>query len=306
MKQIKFSDHILPHLIAVGIFLIVTFLFFKPVFFENKKLQQADIQEWEGSSKALRDYRVETGEEGLWTPAMFSGMPAYLINVSWGNKAVTYVKAIMSLSLPHPIANIFLAFVSYYILLLSFGVRLYLAMAGAIAFGLSTYMIIGLSAGHNARIGAIAFMPLVMAGVHLMFSNNKILGFGITTTGFALHLRENHLQMTYYLAIIIVAYGIVQLIYHYKQKSVVLWIKNVGMLVPAVVIAIGTFFGPLWAITEYSAYTIRGKSDLVSAPGNEVQSKDGLGKRYAFEFSNGILEPMTLLIPNFYGGASSH
>src|SRR5690606_11246412 len=114
------------------------------------------------------------------------------------------------------------------------------------------------------------------------------------------------LQMTYYLAIIIVAYGIVQLIYHYKQKSIVLWIKNVGMLVPAVLIAIGTFFGPLWAITEYSAYTIRGKSDLVSAATNEVKSTDGLGKTYAFEFSNGILEPMTLLIPNFYGGASSN
>src|SRR5687768_4132903 len=134
---------------------------------------------------------------------MFGGMPAYLVNVEWGNTTVRLMKQVLSVWLPHPVNNIFAAFVCYYILLLVFGVRPYLSIAGALAFGLSSYLLIGLSAGHNARIGAIAFMPLVVAGIHLAFSDRRILGFGVTAAAFALHLRENHLQITYYLAIIV-------------------------------------------------------------------------------------------------------
>jgi hypothetical protein len=306
MKKIVFSRHVLPHLIAVAVFLVVTIFFFKPVFFEHKKLLQNDIQEWEGSSKELRDFRKETGEEGLWASSMFSGMPAYLINVQWGNQPISYLKTVLAVGLPHPVANIFIAFVCYYIMLLAFGVRPYLSIGGAIAFGLSTYLIVGLSAGHNARVGAIAFMPLVMAGIHLAFTDRRILGLGLTATAFALHLRENHLQITYYFGFIVLGYGLVQLVRYYRANQILEWAKNVGILIPAVLIGIGSFIGPLWAITEYSAYSIRGKSELVSNNANHEEQKDGLGKVYAFEFSNGILEPMTLLIPNFYGGASSN
>jgi hypothetical protein len=304
MRKISLIKDVVPHVIAVAVFFFVTLFFFNPVFFDNKKIAQHDIEEWEGSSKALRDYRNETGEEGLWAPTMFSGMPAYLINVEWGNEPVAYMKRILSLSLPHPVANIYLAFICYYILLLSFGVRPYLAIGGAIAFGLSTYMIVGISAGHNARIGAIAFMPLVMAGIHLVFSGKKFLGFGVTTAGFAMHLRENHLQITYYLAFIVLVYGLIQLIYYFREREIITWAKNVGILVPAVLIAVGTFVGPLWAVTEYTAYSIRGKSELHAANSPSTASESGPGKEWAFEFSNGLLEPMTLLVPNFYGGSS--
>jgi hypothetical protein len=239
----------------------------------------------------------------LWAESMFSGMPAYLINVEWGNGAVRFMKQVLTLSLPHPINNVLASFVCYYILLLSFGVRPYLSIAGAIAFGLSTYMLIGLNAGHNARIGAIAFLPLAMAGIHLMFSNFRLLGFGVTAAGFALHLRENHLQITYYFAMIVAIYGIVQLVRYIRANQTMEWLKNIGFLIPAVALAIGSFLGPLWAVTEYSAYSTRGKSELVNKS-QTAESGSGLGKDYAFEFSNGILEPMTLLIPNFYGGAS--
>lgn len=306
MKKINFSQHILPHAVAIGVFLIVTIFFFKPVFFDNKKIHQDDIEQWEGSSKELRDYRKKTGDEGLWASSMFSGMPAYLINVEWSNKPVTYLKTALSLALPHPVANIYLAFLCYYILLLTFGIRPYLAIAGALAFGLSSYMIVGIIAGHNARVGAIAFMPLIMAGIHLVFSGRMMAGVGVTIAGFALHLRENHLQITYYLAFIVVVYGIVQLIHFTKEKQLSAWFKNVGVLIPAVLIGVGTFMGPLWAITEYTEYSIRGKSELASANAFKTAPASGLGKEYAFEFSNGLLEPMTLLVPNIYGGASSH
>lgn len=300
MKKLNFTGDVLPHLLAVLVFLIVTVSFFNPVFFDKKSLHQPDIIEWEGSSKFLRDFREATGEEGLWTPGMFSGMPAYLVNIEWSNGPVYAFKSILTLGLPHPVANIFAAFVCYYILLLAFRINPYLAIGGAVAFGLSSYMIIGLSAGHNARIGAIAFMPLVMAGIHLVFSGKRWLGFGVTALGMALHLRENHAQITYYLLLIVVAYGIVTLIQHYREKRIADFGKAIAILVPAVLIAVGSFLGPFWAVKEYSQYSMRGPSELAG------ESVDGLSKSYAFEFSNAIDEPMTLLIPNYYGGATSN
>jgi hypothetical protein len=307
MKKIKFTSHILPHLVAVGIFFIITIFFFNPVFFENKILQQYDIQQFIGSSKAIADYRNETGEEALWTNSMFSGMPAYLISVQWGNEAIAYMKRVMSFFLPHPIANIFIAFLCYYIMLLSFRIRPYLAIIGAIAFGLSSYMIIGLAAGHNSRIGAIAFMPLVMAGIHLSFTGRRILGLGVTAAAMALHLRENHLQMTYYLLLIVLIYGLIRLIEAIKNKTLPDLLKTVGLLAVAVLMGAATFFGQFWAIKEYSAYSTRGKSDLAGATVEQItEDAYGISKEYAFEFSNGILEPLTLLIPNLYGGSSGN
>lgn len=302
MKKIRFSDHTLPHLTAVIVFLIVTILFFNPVFFDNKALQQGDIEQWSGSSKELRDYREQTGDEGLWAGTMFSGMPAYLVNLKWSDGAVITMKKVLSVFLPHPVSNIFLAFVCYYILLLSFRIRPWFAIAGALAFGLSSYMIIGLSAGHNARIGAIAFMPLAFAGIHLAFTGKRILGFGITALGMALHLRENHLQITYYLMLIVLVYGLVHLILAIQAKKIGEFFKTILILVPAVMLAAGTFFGQFWAITEYTRYSIRGPSEIATTK-SEADTK-GLSKSYAFQYRYGIWEPMTLFIPNFYGGSS--
>jgi hypothetical protein len=307
MKKINFSSHILPHAIAIGIFLIVTVLFFSPIFFDNKTLEQGDIQQFLGSSKSIVDYRTKTGEEALWTNSMFSGMPAYLVSVQWGNQVLGYLKGVFTLGLPSPTANIFVAFLSYYILLLVFGIRPYFAIAGALAFGLSSYLIIGVLAGHNARIGAIAFLPLLMAGVHLAFSGKRILGLGITTVALAMHLRENHLQITYYLIFIIGAYGIVRLTEAIKEKTLPDFLKNTAVLIPAAILAACTNFGQLWAVTEYTSYSIRGKSELLQTGEKSTDSNaSGLTRERAFEYSNGILEPLTLLIPNFYGGSTSN
>jgi len=303
MKQIRFSEHVLPHLIAVVVFLVVTILFFNPVFFENKSISQSDIQQWSGSSKALRDYRDASGEEGLWAGAMFSGMPAYLVNLQWSDGVVLGLKKVLSIFLPHPVNVIFLAFLCYYILLLSFNVRPWFAIAGALAFGLSSYMIIGLGAGHNARIGAIAFMPLIIAGIHLAFNDRKILGLGVTALGLTLHLRENHLQITYYTVLIVLVYGLVQLIYAIRAKQIANFLKNIGVLVPAVLIAVGTFFGQFWAISEYTTYSIRGPSELTKK--STSNDDHGLSKDYAFAYKYGVGESIALFIPNIYGGTST-
>lgn len=300
--KINFKAQVLPHLIAVIIFLLVTISFFNPVFFDNKSISQHDIQQWEASSKSIRDYRDATGEEGLWASALFSGMPAYLVNLEWSNGIIVAVKKIFAVGLPHPVINIYWAFLSYYILLLAFRVRPMLAIAGALAFGLSSYMIIGVAAGHNGRIGSIAFMPLVMAGIHLAFTNKRIVGFCVTALGLSMHLRENHLQMTYYLLLMVLVYGLVQMIYAAREKKLIPFFTDLSVLIPAALLAVGTFLGQFWAITEYSAYSIRGKSELVSSG----QSASGLDKGYAFYHSSGVLETMTVMIPNFYGGSSSN
>lgn len=305
MKKNTFTHYILPSLVAFIVFLFVTIFFFSPIFFHNKTMEQHDIQQFLGSAKSIIDHRNETGEEALWSDSMFSGMPAYLISVQWGKSPLSYLKRILSLAFPTPVANIFLSFICYYILLVSFRVRPYLAIAGALAFGLSSYMIIGVAAGHNGRIGAIAFMPLVIAGMHLAFTNQKVLGFAITCLGFHLHLRENHLQITYYLFIIACVYGLVRLVEAIRKKEVVnSFFKPMALLLPAILIAAGTFFGQLWAITEYTRFSIRGPSEL-STPGVSKQNT-GLSKERAFEYKYGILEPMTLLIPEFYGGSSAN
>jgi hypothetical protein len=302
MKKINFQTDVLPHAIAVVVFLLVTILFFRPVFFSDMAINQGDINQHIGASKELTDFRKTNHEEGLWAGSVFSGMPAYMISLDWSDEAVTAVKYVMALFLPHPVRNTFLAFICYYIMLLSFRVRPFLAITGAIAFGLSSFMIVGIGAGHNSRIGAMAFMPLAIAGIHLTFTSRKLLGFAVTALGMSLQLRENHLQMTYYLAMIVGVYGLVELISAVREKKLPEFAKTIGLLVGAVILAAGTFFGQLWAASEMATYSRRGGTDLTSTSPNTAGT--GLAKSYAFEYSNGILEPMTLLIPNFYGGGS--
>ncbi len=300
MRQINFKEQILPHLIAVAIFLLITVAYFKPVFFEHKALNQHDILQWEGGAKELLDYRQQHGAEALWTNSMFGGMPGYLVTTKWGIGILTTVQSIISLGLPHPVKIVFIAFLCFYILLLTFGVRPYLAIAGALAFGLSSFNIIGLGAGHNARITAIAYMPLVLAGVHLAFTRSRPGGLALTALALSLQLHANHLQITYYLALIILAYIVVAGIVAVRKKAYVAYLKTGAALLLAALLALGTFIGPFMSTLEYAKYSIRGKSELKQTPGDDAA---GLSKAYAFQYSNGIFEPMTLMIPNILGGS---
>lgn len=300
MKSINFSKQVLPHIVAILVFFITTVAFFNPFFFDNMSLDQHDINQWKGGAQEMIEYREATGEEGLWTNSMFGGMPAYLISVNWDDGIISGFKSVLSLFLPHPVKNIFLGLISFYILLLSFKVRPYLAISGALAFGLSTYMIIGLGAGHNSRIGAVAFMPLVLAGVHTAFTRNKLIGVALTALALALELRENHLQITYYLLIIVVIYGAIQLFEVVKDKKIVDFSKTLALLILAALLGLGTFIGKFWTTYEYGKYSIRGKSELTQTQSSG--EKTGLSRDYAFQYSNDSWGPMTMIVPNFLGG----
>ncbi|MCV9385708.1 YfhO family protein [Reichenbachiella ulvae] len=301
MKHFDFKKDILPHLAAIAIFLIVTIVFYSPVFLENKALPQHDIMQWKGSAQELEEFREQTGEEGLWTNSMFGGMPGYLINVEFSGELTKEIHKLISFYLPHPTGIILIAFISCYVMLLVFGVRSWLAVAGALTFGLTAFNIISIGAGHNSKVTAVAYMPLVLAGVHAAFTNRKWLGFVLTALGLALQLRVNHLQITYYLMIMVLVYGLFQLIQAIQEKKIADFAKTVGILVVAVIISLGANTGRLWTIMEYSPYSMRGKSELTSQGGGE---KTGLEKDYAFQYSNGIMEPLVLFIPNFFGGSS--
>lgn len=301
MIKVNFKTDVLPHIIAISVFLILTVLFFQPVFFEGKSLEQGDILQWEGGAKELLDYREETGEEGLWTNSMFSGMPAYMVSVKWGNELIKTMHAVISLGLPHPVRIIFVSMVSFYIMLLCFKVRPWFAIIGAVTFALSSYNIIGLTAGHNARISAVSLMPLVMAGIHLCFTRNKWLGFSLTALALAMQMRVNHLQITYYLAFIVGMYGLIQLIHAIYKQQLPGFIQRLGLLMLAAILAVGTYFGEFYTTYEYGKYSNRGKSELTQQTDEEM-NKDGLSKPYAFMYSNGLTDPFTLFIPNALGG----
>ncbi len=291
-----------PHIIAIVSFLVISIFIYRPIIFEGKVMDQNDINQGRGAAQEIVDYREATGEEALWTNSMFSGMPAYLISLNWsGSQVLQSAQKFLLLYMPRPVGENFIAFVTFYILLLTFGVRPYLALGGAMAFGLSTFFIVSIQAGHMWKIRAIAYMPLVLAGVRLVFSKKYLMGFILTSFALALEINANHLQITYYLFLLLLIYGISEFVGDYKEKELKGFLNKAVILALAGLLAIGTNLGKLWTTYEYGEFSIRGKSELTSTP---AESKGGLDREYAFSWSSGKWESMTLMIPHIYGGAS--
>ncbi|MDF9798014.1 hypothetical protein OKW21_003277 [Catalinimonas alkaloidigena] len=304
MPKIDFKKQVLPHLVAVIIFLIVTIMFFSPMFFENKTLQQTDVLMGLSSGQELKEYRERTGEEALWTNAMFSGMPAYLISIRYqGEAIIDFLQNLYSFWLPRQAEVIFKGFLSFYILLVIFGVRPYLAIAGAIAYGLGTFNIVSLGAGHIWKVEAIAYMPLVLAGIHLTYRGKLLWGFTLTAVALALEIDSNHLQITYYLLLVVLIYGIAMLVDAIKKKNLKPFVTQSLILILAAALGAGTNLGRLWNTYQYGQYSTRGPSPLSES----VASGDdeGLDRDYVFNYSIGIAETFTLMVPDFSGGASN-
>ncbi len=304
MLRIQFKSQVLPHLIAIAVFLVITLVFFHPIFFGNKAIQQSDVLQGIGAGQEIKEYREATGEEPLWTNSMFGGMPAYLISVVYpGEGIVNTLQTIYSLWLPRTPGIIFKAMLSFYILLLVFGIRPYVAIAGAIAFGLGTFNMISLEAGHVWKVDAIAYMPLVLAGIHVALKGNRMWGFTLTALALAFEIDSNHLQVTYYLLLIVILYGVASLVHAIRVKQLQPLMLNVGILVLAALLAIGTTAGRLWNTFQYSQYSIRGASELSTDQPSD--NEGGLNRDYAFAWSIGTWEAFTLLVPDFAGGASN-
>lgn len=296
--KLQFQKDILPHLLGVILFYLIVVLYFSPMVFDGKIIFQSDILQWEGSAKEVLDYREATGEQALWTNRMFGGMPSYFISLEFAGDITNLLISVLTLGLPHPINGLFFGMLGMYILLLSFRVRPIFAIAGAVAFSFNTYNLLSLEAGHNAKIWAVCLIPLILAGIHLAFQRKQILGAALLALGLLLQLKFNHLQITYYTLIISVIYVGVRLVFDWKKEGIGGLSKTIGFLVIGALLAVGGNLGRLATALEYSPYSTRGKATLETASA-------GLDKDYAFGWSNGILETLTLVVPDFYGGGSN-
>lgn len=297
------AEKSVPHVIAVVLFLIITFAYFYPLL-EGKELIQSDITQFRGMAKEIVDYREETGEEALWTNSMFGGMPAYLISVRYPYNLIRYADRLLSLGLPRPAKYLFLSLVGFYILMLAFRVNPWLGIAGAIAFGFSTYFFIIEAAGHNTKAHAMTYMAPLLAGIVLSFRGRLLLGCVLTGLFLALQIFTNHLQITYYTLLIVIVYGIFELVHAFRNKVLTRFFKTLLILFIPVILAVGVNFTNLYLVWEYGRYSMRGPSEL--ANGEEVNTT-GLDKDYILnDYSYGIPETMNLFIPNFKGGASNY
>lgn len=291
---------ILPHIVAVVLFMAISLAFFSPLL-EGKRLAQHDIAMWKGGAKEVLDHKEKTGEVSLWTNSMFGGMPAYLVSVPYTNNLLRFVDKALN-TIPVPASFIFITMLGFYILMLVMGVNPWLSIVASIAYGLSTYFMIVIGAGHNSKIRAMSYVAPMIAGMLLTFRGKLLSGFALFSLFLGLNLYTGHPQITYYAAFIMAALFIVYLIDNIKSKTYSAIGKTVGVLAIAGVLAIGANFSNLWFTYDYGKDSIRGKSELTDEQHNKTT---GLDKDYATQWSYGPAETFNLLIPNLMGGASS-
>lgn len=291
-------------MIAVVAFAIVSLAYFYPVL-EGKALFQSDIAQFRGMSSEVKEFREQYGEEPYWTNRAFGGMPTYQLSTYYPND---YIKKIDSLLrfLPRPADYLFLYFLSFFVLLMTLKVDWKLALTGAIGFGLSTYLVIILGVGHNAKAHAIAYMPLVLAGILLVFRGKYLPGFVLTALSMALEINASHPQMTYYLLFCVLIFGLVYLVEAFRERQVPEFFKKVLILLGAVILSVGVNATSLMATREYASESTRSASELTINPdGSPKERSTGLSREYITEYSFGILETFDLFIPRFMGGSNS-
>jgi hypothetical protein len=293
----------IPHLVVLLLFVIASLAYFNPVL-SGKQIFQSDIAQYIGMSKQQKDYKAETGEETYWTDAAFGGMPTYQLGARYPHNYIKQLDLTLRF-LPRPADYLFLYFVGIYILLLVLKIDYKLAFLGAIAFGFSTYLIIILGVGHNAKAHAIAYMPLVLSGIMLTFQGKYLWGFLLTTVAMALELVTNHFQMTYYLLFLVICIGIAYLVDAFRKKMLPHYFKAIGVMALGVLIAVGLNATNIMATKEYADISTRGASELTINPdGTSKNSSTGLSYDYITEYSYGKVESLNLFIPRFMGGGS--
>ncbi|MDH7912617.1 YfhO family protein [Winogradskyella sp. SYSU M77433] len=299
-----FLKRFLPHILMIIGFVVLSLAYFSPVL-QGKKIFQSDIMHYIGMAQQQKEFAESTGEETYWTNSAFGGMPTYQLGAKYPHNYIKKLDLTLRF-LPRPADYLFLYFIGFYILLLSLKVDFKLAALGAIAFGFSTYLIIILGVGHNSKAHAIAYMPLVLAGIVLVFRKKYILGFLLTVVASGLEIVANHPQMTYYLLFLIIVLGITYLIDAYKKGVLPHYFKSVGLLALAGILAVGLNATSLMATQQYAKESTRGKSELTINPdGSEKELTSGLNKDYITEYSYGIAETFNLYIPKFMGGGNS-
>ncbi|MDR2449979.1 MAG: YfhO family protein [Prevotellaceae bacterium] len=294
----------LPYLTAIITFYVIAVGYFTPVIFQEKTLYQSDIRNGAGQGRDKHEHFRETGEWSLWGSRMFSGMPTYQISPSYkASPVLNQLRNVFCGWLPSPANHLFGYMLGFFLLLLALRVNPWLAIVGAIAYGFSSYFLIIIEAGHIWKVSVLELIPPTLAGIVWAYRGRWLLGGAFTALFLALQLYSNHIQMTYYFLLFVLVFVVCRLIYDIKNRQGLKFVKASAVLLIAGGIGVGANATNMLMSAKYAEQTIRGKSELTHNAGNKTS---GLDRDYATQWSYGIGETFTLLIPNAKGGATGY
>jgi hypothetical protein len=301
---LKIINKFYPHALAIFGFVFISLLYFYPVL-QGKQIFQSDIAQYTGMAKEQNDFRAAEHVEPYWTNSSFGGMPTYQLGAKYPHDYIGSIDDVLRF-LPRPADYLFLYFLGFYGLLLVLKVDPLKAFFGALAFGFSTYLIIILGVGHNAKAHAIAYMPVVIAGFILVFRKKYVLGGLVTMLATALEINANHFQMTYYLLIFLLILSGYFIYLEIKKKDNKALFKSLGVLSIAGILAIGANATSLLATAEYASFSTRGKTELSYNPdGSKNTSSSAMSREYITEYSYGVAESFNLIAPRLFGGSNN-
>lgn len=289
------------HFAIIGIFIVICFIYFAPAW-QGKVLIQSDVTQAQAMQKEIMDFKKADGKSPLWTNSMFGGMPSYQIWVSYPKNICTHLMAGIKGALPYPMDIVLLYLLGAYLLLSVLKIRPWLAAVGAIAFAFTSYNFIYIEAGHASKAYAIALFAPIVAAVFLCLRGKYLLGAALLGISLALEIRFNHIQVTYYLFIALLILLAIELYHAFKEKTVQAFVKAIAYMAIAGVFAIAVNAGLLWTTYEYAKESIRGKSNITSE--TKGSDQEGVSKEYAYQWSQGVGESITFLIPDAYGGST--
>ena len=290
-----------PAAAALVVFFVVSAAYFAPQF-RGEVLPQHDVVQYEGMAKDISDMRAATGEDPQWTGGMFGGMPAFLINVAYPAQIVKRTVGQVVKLIDTPAAFLFFAMTAMWLMLLVFGVDPWVGIVPALAYGLSTYFLLIIGAGHITKMWALVYAPLMMGGAWMTLRGNMWAGGALTALTASLEIGANHPQITYYFLLAMAAFWISEGIAALRDKRLGDFWKRTAVLAAAGILAAGSNFSPLWYTASHSKETMRGGSELAST---SETSQDGLALDYATAWSYGRTESLNLLIPDFMGRESA-
>lgn len=296
---------LLPYVSVLIIFVAVTAFYFAPQF-DGKVLQMHDITQYEGMQQDILKHRADYGEDPQWAGNMFGGMPSYLINFKHDGLLMNDLSKALESSW-RPASLIFLAMAAFWVMLLLWGVNPWVGLAPSLAYGLSSYMLIIIGAGHITKMVALAYAPLLIGSVYYAFRRNMWIGAALSALFASLEIYANHPQITYYFGFILAAYWINELFSAIKERTLPHFAKVTCVLLAAGALSLGANLSPLWYVQQHAKYTMRGGSELTQpAPGEtSIKNGGGLSLDYATMWSYGKMETVNLFIPEFMGGSSS-
>jgi Bacterial membrane protein YfhO len=307
MKNFDFKK-LIPHLIAIGTFLIVSIVFCLPVF-QGMAINQSDMSQVAGMANQSKVFYEANGHYPLWINSLFSGMPGYQIVMS-GTHSITlnWFHKLFTLFLPQAPGLFFLACFSFYILSQILKVKPWIGILGALAYGFASYNAILMEVGHITKFAAMGYAPMLIGGIILLTEKKYILGFLTTLMSATLIMNQNHVQVVYYIFIVLICFGIVFLMKSIKNKELPHFFKTVGFAVVAATLALLSFATIFMPTQEFAKETMRGgRSELTIGEKPEDvanKTKGGLNKDYAFQWSYGIGETFTFILPNYLGSNS--